>query len=182
MIKFYSQSDNASVCLSGTNLNTLIENLNGELSNVSLSFRANGLALTLNKKPVYNFSQQATCIVIGVKVIARVKAIKFLDVPFDSNVTQKTHILSVCRRMFRFLPLVRKCKIVFDLFTPKIVYNELVYPSLIYCITAWGNAANTHLNLSVFLQTCIIRRMFKVDSSFHTAPLFKNLNVLPVKD
>ena len=72
---------------------------------MSISFRANGLALTLSKKPVYNSSQQATCTVIGDKVIARDKTLKFLGVHFDSNVTWKTDMLSVCRKMYRFLPL-----------------------------------------------------------------------------
>ena len=57
-----------------------------------------------------------------------------------------------------------------------------MYPSLIYCITAWGNAANTHLNPLIILQICIISRIFEVDHTFHTAPLLRNLNALPVRD
>ena len=45
-----------------------------------------------------------------------------------------------------------------------------------------GNAANTHMNTLIILQKCITRRIFKVDRSFPTAPLLKDLNVLPVRE
>ena len=62
------------------------------------------------------------------------------------------------------------------------MYNSLVYPLLIYCITAWGSTANTHLNTLIILQKGTIRRIFNVDRSFCNAPLFKNLDVLLVRD
>ena len=49
IFKFNLYADDASVCLSGTNLNTFIENLNGELSKVSICFRANRLTLNSSK-------------------------------------------------------------------------------------------------------------------------------------
>ena len=49
ILKFNLHAADTSVCLSGNSLNTLIENLIGELSKVSIWFRANRLTLNSSK-------------------------------------------------------------------------------------------------------------------------------------
>ena len=94
IFNFNLYADDTSVCLSGKNLNTLIENLNGELPKVIIWFRANSLTLNSGKSQFIIFHNRQRLIpvnvhniVIGDEVIARVETIKFLGVYFDSNVT-----------------------------------------------------------------------------------------------
>jgi len=63
----------------------------------------------------------------------------------------------------------------------KIIYNTLVYPNFLYCITAWGNISQTNLKPLVLLQKKIIRTMYGINSFQHTAPLFTNLNILNIE-
>ena len=136
-LKFNLYADDTGVCLSGNNLNALFENLNGELSKVSIWFRANRLTLNSTKSQSLNFQIRQRVIPVNVHiiviiydVIARVETIKLLCVYFVWNVTWKTHILLVCRRMFRFLPLVRKCRNVFVSFPFRFLYNASGVPNI----------------------------------------------------
>ena len=93
ILKFNLYADDRRVCLSADNLNILIDTLNGELSKVSIWFRANRLPLSSNKSKFTFFHRRQRLIPVNVhnivkgdEVIARVETIKFLGVYFDSHV------------------------------------------------------------------------------------------------
>ena len=71
-------------------------------------------------------------------------------------------------------------------FLPKFMlvtlYYSLVYPYLNYCILAWGNTFDTHLQPLKILQKKIIRLILFKPFSTPSSPLFRELNLLKLGD
>ena len=61
------------------------------------------------------------------------------------------------------------------------MYFTFVYPYLIYCIEVWGNAFDSHLTPLINIQKKIIRTISFSHYLDHTAPIFKELNILNLK-
>ena len=56
------------------------------------------------------------------------------------------------------------------------LYYSYIYPYFIYCIEIWGISTQTHLN--PLLQKKIIRIMTFTSYHAHTAPIFRDLEIL----
>ena len=189
LLNFTLYADDTSVCLSGSDLNNLIEAMNRELLFVSNWFYANKLTLNANKSQFVVFHSRqrrvpsdVNNVMVNDSIVNRVSNVKFLGVHFDENLTWKTHLASVCKKLYMFLPLIKKTKNIFDIATFRLLYNALVYPSLIYCVTVWGNASNTCLYNVVTIQKQILRLMFGADRRAHSAGFFKEMNILPMSE
>ena len=61
------------------------------------------------------------------------------------------------------------------------MYFTFIYPYLTYCVEIWGNAHNSHLDPVIKLQKKSIRAITFSHYLDHTAPLFKQLNILSFK-
>ena len=59
---------------------------------------------------------------------------------------------------------------------------SLAYPYLSYCVNIWGSTYETHLKPIEILQKKIIRLVTNSSYDAHTTPLFRNLNVLKLRD
>ena len=59
------------------------------------------------------------------------------------------------KKLYMFPPLIKKN--IFDVATLNLLYITLVCPSLIYCITGWGNAFNVCLRNAITYQKLISR-------------------------
>lgn len=60
------------------------------------------------------------------------------------------------------------------------LYYTLIYPYLSYCHLIWGKAV--HLDKLVKLQKKAIRIITRSPFNCHTAPLFRDLNILPLDE
>ena len=75
---------------------------------------------------------------------------------------------------------MRNCRDLFDLKTLKLIYHALVYPNLIYCVTAWGCATQTALKPLVTVHKRIIRSLYGVPSRTHTYDLMRAAGFLNI--
>ena len=62
----------------------------------------------------------------------------------------------------------------------RMIYTSLILPHITYGITAWGNAKNREMKRINILQRKAIRHVTNMPYNSHTAPLFKNLNLLTI--
>ena len=62
----------------------------------------------------------------------------------------------------------------------KTLYYSYIYPYLIYCIEIWGISPQTHLTPLLLLQKKIVRIMTYSTFYTHTAPIFKELQILTI--
>ena len=51
-----------------------------------------------------------------------------------------------------------------------------------YCVKVWGCAKSVHLSPLKLIQKKIVRVITLSDKLAHTAPLFKQLNILPLNN
>ena len=63
-----------------------------------------------------------------------------------------------------------------------ILYSALIQPHLDYCNTIWGGALKNIINSVYMLQKKAIRIITLSDYSAHTKHLFKQENILPLKE
>ena len=62
----------------------------------------------------------------------------------------------------------------------KNLYYSYIYPYLIYCIEIWGISPQTHLNPLLLMQKKIVRIMTFSSYYAHTAPIFRDLEILTI--
>ena len=60
------------------------------------------------------------------------------------------------------------------------LYNNYMYPYLIYCVKSWGNISKYDLDPLFILQTKILRTMTFSWYDVSSQILFTNLNILPL--
>ena len=60
------------------------------------------------------------------------------------------------------------------------LYNSFIYPYLIYCIEAWGNATYCHLKQLYLIQKKAIKMITFANYNTPSIDIFKNLNILPL--
>ena len=64
----------------------------------------------------------------------------------------------------------------------RFIYYSLIYSHLQYCISTWKHASKTALEPLEKLQKRIVRIITNSPSGAHTAPLYKQLNILKLND
>ena len=60
------------------------------------------------------------------------------------------------------------------------LYYSFIYPYLIYCIEAWGNAINCYLKQLYVIQKKVIRMIVFANYNTPSIDILKNLNILPL--
>ena len=71
----------------------------------------------------------------------------------------------------------------YKLFTKSVkIYYTYVYSHLNYCIEAWGNAYDVHVNQLTMLQKCALRFVAGTHKTAHTIPIAHELSLLFIND
>ena len=79
---------------------------------------------------------------INDQVINRVGNTKTLGVFIDENISWKTHIEHVCKKVSKGIGVLRRVKDVISKECLERLYKTLVLPHLDYCSLVWYNCAN----------------------------------------
>ena len=90
----------------------------------------------------------------------------------DLFVCLNTELISLNNRFRARNYVTKKCL--------KTLYYSYIYPYLIYCIEIWGISPQTHLTPLLLLQKKIVRIMTYSTFYTHTAPIFKELQILTI--
>jgi hypothetical protein len=109
-----------------------------------------------------------------------VPAIKYLGVHFDPSLTFKHHVNHVSYKISRALFLLCRVK---NILTPSLIrtlYFSLIQCHLSYAIEIWSQTPATNLNELFVKQKNAIRIIANSKYNSHTAPLFKQLSILPL--
>ena len=187
--KFYPImfADDSSFFLSGDNPAQLIDTANSELDLVYDWLKANKLSLNIGKSKYMFFTKRTSietpdvALVINNKALARVKEIKFLGFYLDEHLTWSSHTQYISNKIAKQIGLL--CKLRKTLNTPTLrnLYFALIHSYLSNGLCVWGTAAEIYIDQVIKLQKKIIRIICSAPFRAHTAPLFKNLGILPLK-
>ena len=99
---------------------------------------------------------------MGNSQLATISSTKFLGIEIDSNITFKTHIGQICKKLNYILLLMRSIRQFLDVPTMTNLYYTFFYPHLIYGIEFWGHAAQCDLNQIMLLQKAALRVILKI--------------------
>ena len=156
---------------------------------------ANPLALNVSKTNFFIFSAVNKPLKTGTILINRIaieqkELIKYLGVLIESKLTFKQHTSSLSKKInSRTIGLMYKLRHYVSKKILVMLYYSLIYPFLIYAIPIWRNANLTILNFIHILQKMVVRLITFTDGQpeitgpfAHSAPVFKELNILTVYD
>ena len=209
LLSFYLFADDTNIFYQSSNLESLQKTVNRELKKLSLSLNANRLALNISKtnfvifaaknKPLKNVT-----LLLNKKTLQQTEYVKYLGVLIDSRLTFKNHITSVSLKVSRITGAMNRIRKYVTDNTLKLIYHSLVYPHLLYGVSVWGNADNTHLNSLHILQKKAVRIISNKNRNIYSlftlpgqpetywlvdsfikepsSPLFNNLNILKIFD
>ena len=179
-------ADDTNLFLKGRDLNNLISKSNEELAKMSVWFKLNMLSLNIKKTNFIIFRSKNKRLIYDsdIKIdnvpVTNVQKTKFLGVIINQSLTWSDHIAAVKQKVAKSVGIIYRIR----KNMPKSVlvssYHTLVHPYLEYCNIVWGIHRSAALSQLFICQKKAIRAVTFSKWNCHTAPLFKQLNVLPV--
>ena len=110
------------------------------------------------------------------------KAITFLGIYIDENLTWKYHLTNINTKNSNSLFAIKQVKRVLPYSCLKTLYYSLIHSHLSYGILAWGNAVQSILYHTIILQKRAVRIIHNATFNSHTNPLFQHSRVLKLHD
>jgi hypothetical protein len=199
-------ADDTSFLVSGRNIDEIIDLLNVELKKICYWFRTNELSLHPGKTKFMIFTKNENNlnfnninIVLNnnndnendennivklsyVNSASEIPAIKFLGVHIDPKLNFKHHIDTIYSKIARSLFAINSAKHIIGKKALKTLYSSLVHSHISYCIPIWSCASKTHIKKLELQQKKSVRTISLSKYNAHTVPIFKNLNILPIKE
>ena len=111
-------------------------------------------------------------------IIEKVEEFNFLGLTLDTHVNWKKHSEKVSNKCSRIIGILNRLKHTLPQRIKIMLYNSLLLPHINYCLTTWGYQCHRLQKL----QKRAIRIITLSKYNDHTAPLFKKLNLLTIKD
>ena len=175
-------ADDATVYVSGRNIDNLYAILNGELKVLLDWFRANILSLNESKTQHMFFGnkplQNINTIELNNNKVCQVQHFKLLGITIDDKLKWNEHINVVNQRVARALFAINKIKKCLPKAHLKMLYHAIVYPHLTYGISLWGAASEVHKSQLKITQKKIIRTINGSNYDAHSEPILKKLKIL----
>ena len=160
-----------------------------DIKHVSIWFKVNKLALNLTKTNYIIFRTRnrrlptnLPDVYIDNVVISRLQNVKFLGVLINENLDWSNHISSIYKCLARNVGILTKLKFTLPCNVLYMLYNSIVVPHLNYCNYIWGNTYKSHLTKINIIQKKAVRTISKSSWRFPSAPLFRQLNILPLHE
>ena len=119
-------------------------------------------------------------LVMGDSIITTTNEMKYLRVIIYIKITWTPHITYAKNKVSNGIGRMFKARNYLKRNTLINLYPSYIYPYLIYCIEAWGNATNCHME-QLYLTKKKVARMISF-SNYNTPSkdVFKQLNILPL--
>ena len=153
--KLISFADDTTVFLSSKYINDLYKNMNSDLDDLTNWFKANRLALNVNKsncmlfQPNGNQNTLGNTLNIGVDPIEHKLNCKFLGIFIDNQLRWNNHLSHISAKLSRSVYILKTVKHILHLTLLRSLYYTMVQPYL----TKWDNIMGP--NLSMLSKTSI---------------------------
>jgi hypothetical protein len=198
-------ADDTTLLLSNPDINVLILEANREFHKIVTFFRAHKLALhpaktkfmifsnnnaVKNMNPVIsinfnNFGFNDENLIYPIEQISQsseVKSLRFLGVYFDANLNFVGHVKTITSKLSKALYILRTSKNILTQQSLKSIYYSLFHCHIVYCLPIWSCTTLNVLKSIEKMQKSAIRILSNATYNAHTEPLFKKLNILPLRD
>jgi hypothetical protein len=191
----------------GKNLSELTTFVNQELQKIANWFRSNKMAVNTAKtkfivfrtrgKPInprdcrllFNSNEigkpEDPALIYEIERVhseGQLKSFKLLGILLDEYLSFDEHINSLCAKISKSLFCINRVKNFINQETKKTLYFAMVHSHLTYCLSVYSCATSTSLNKLRVKQKEAIRAICHAGHREHTAPLFKQLKILPLNE
>ena len=180
-------ADDTNIFATGKNLTELTNMLNTELAKINQWIQCNRLSLNIEKTnymimadPRNKVYHENCKITINGQNIIRVHNTKFLGVIIDESMSWKHHIEYICNKTSKCIGILLRARQVLYGHTLLMLYNALIKPHFIYCVTIWGNTYNKYFHKIHLVQKKVIRIITRSEFYAHTAPLFRAKHIMTI--
>lgn len=183
-LEFFMFADDTNLLFADKDLKNLESAVNKELAKVLDWLTANKLSLNIKKSNFVIFHPYQKQVNYKVKLkifdyatnnfflLECKRYIKYLGVIIDDRLSWTFHIDHVASKISKLVGIIAKMRHFVPFYTLLNIYRSLILPHISYGITAWGQAAQTHLNKILVLQKRLIRLMHFAQFKIHAIPLF----------
>ena len=177
-------ADDTSAFISGKDINTLINVLNGELSKITEWIKANMLSINISKTNYILFrTKNKRCtitdnITFGDQIIERVTSTRFLGVIINESLSWAEHITHISKKISKGIGIISKARKLLNFSTCLKLYYSFIYPYLTYCVEVWGGTYPTVLDPLIKLQKKSVRVLHRASFNAHTDPIFREHSIL----
>ena len=180
-------ADDTIVFKTGTDIDTLIDSTNNELTKLNDWTLAHKLTIHPGKTKLLVVSNRIShdhncCIRFLDTEIHQTNCCKYLGVHLDKKLSFKDHIKYINSKISRHTGILFKIRDNLPLKARLDYYYAFIYPYLSYNIIIWGSAFDTHLLPLITQQKRAIRTIIGAGYRDHTGPLFKRLKLLKLQD
>jgi hypothetical protein len=188
LFEFTLFADDGNLFFEDNNLSSMEANINSELVNIDNWLCANKLSLNIEKSNYVIFHARQRTVRDNFNLsmmnqpLKRDTSIKYLGILIDSNLSWKSEVESIAKKIRRSVGIISKLRHYVNKKILLNLYYSLIYPFLIYGLLAWGNTYKTTLNPIHILQKKVIRIITFSKFDEHTSPLFKELKILKFPD
>ena len=199
-------ADDSSFMVSGKTIEETVELLNFELKKICDWFRCNEMSLNPTKTKFMIFNKKEDTINwndLNIKLdfnnvnendpdkisclgyinqSSDTPAIKFLGVYIDPQLNFKFHINYLRKKVSNSLYFINRVKHILCEDALITLFHSFINSHLLYCLPIWSCGLESSLDPLIILQKKAIRIITNSRYSSHTAPLFKKLQILPLKE
>ena len=185
-ITTFLYADDTAIFIEGKNDEELQTTLNTLMPKVAEWFITNQLSLNTDKTfyQIYTNKRSEIEVLLQIDgaVINRAKTVKYLGIFIDEDIKWKTHIAKLQTVLSRNVGIISRVKYFLDTKHLLLLYNSLVLSHVNYCCFLYSNTYSTNLNELEKLQKRAVRIVDRQPRLAHTAPIFKKLKLLRLKD
>ena len=166
------------------NKNKALKILTEEANNLISFLEQNGFKVNIDKTQIIFFgSKEKDSICLGNREVKTVKKVKFLGMTLGKNNNYKDHIDEKCTKARKSLGLLRTLAhpgLNVPYFTKKVIYRNIIEPSLTYGQELYMTAPKTYLDKLDSIQGAALRLMSNVTCCTSTAALQVANNIEPL--
>ena len=108
--------------------------------------------------------------------IEQVSSTKSLGVSIDENLSWKTHIETVCKKISSALGLIKRIRDFVPFYTLLNIFNGLVKPQFDYCSLVWDCCSTGLAEKVQKLQNCAARILLSAPYDSSATDLFRRLH------
>ena len=153
--------------------------MNNDLESINNWFKLNKLSLNAEKTRAIAFHPKQRHITLpSLKIdnvnIEFVSEFKFLGIIIDNNLTWKSHINMISKKLTKIIGIIHRLKNILEKNILIHIYNSLFLTHLNYSVIVWGWQSFSVNKLQKKALRILTNSAYKA----HTEPLFKELNLL----
>ena len=178
-------ADDTVLFIAAKNLSEAVEHLNEDLHSLGNWLKFKKLKLNTSKTKYLIISSRVNvdniCVSIDGETIDRVREIKYLGVIIDDNLTFKSHIDNVIKKIAKKFGILCRLKKDFTISSKIQLYKSIISPHLDFCPSILFLANATQMTRLQRLQNKIMRIILKVDRYTSSSFMLDALQWLSVK-